>query len=234
MRKFEKVKRFSGIDIEAPIRKTERAACYDMVAAEDVVIQPYNPLMEALGAMLVQERITPEVQTMAQKVQDVQGADAVNQLVNSLLTCTTDEVAQLTKATGIKPTLISTGYKAYMEEDESLDLYIRSSSPLKYWLIMANSTGIIDGDYADNPDNEGEIFFQVINLLPFPIKIRKGEIIGQAKFTKFGVTDDDSSQEKAERQGGFGSTTVESEPNDWISEESAQIQEHGIDDEASW
>ena len=72
---------------------------------------------------------------------------------------------------------------------------------------MANGVGIIDSDYVDNPDNEGEIFFQLINLLPFPIKIRKGEIIGQAKFVKYQVTDDDAEQEKAKRVGGFGSTS---------------------------
>ena len=77
--------------------------------------------------------------------------------------------------------------------------------------MLANSTGIIDADYVDNPDNEGEIFFQVINLLPFPIKIKKGEIIGQAKFVKFAVTDDDFLVGKSDRVGGFGSTTEEVE-----------------------
>ena len=72
---------------------------------------------------------------------------------------------------------------------------------------MANSTGIIDADYADNEDNEGEIFFQVINLLPVPLKISKGEIIGQAKFVKFEKTENDAEQEKMDRNGGFGSTS---------------------------
>lgn len=211
MFKFEKVKRFENVEIAAPIRKTEHSACYDMVAAEDVIIQPYAPMVNTLGDIVSQNRITDEARTMAQRIADTQGEEAVNKFVNSLMTCTIDEVAQLTKATGLKPTLISTGHKAYMEDGYSLDLYIRSSSPLKYWLIMANSTGIIDGDYADNPDNEGEIFFQVINLLPFPIKINKGEIIGQAKFVKFEVTVDDNKQEKYKRVGGFGSTTVAEE-----------------------
>ena len=85
--------------------------------------------------------------------------DIAQQMVDTLATCTIDEVSALTKQTGFKPTLIPTGYKAYMDDEYSLDLYIRSSSPLKYWLILANSTGIIDADYVDNPDNEGEIFF---------------------------------------------------------------------------
>ena len=74
---------------------------------------------------------------------------------------------------------------------------------------MANSTGIIDADYVDNPDNEGEIFFQVINMSPVPIRIRKGDIIGQAKIVEYELTHDDEEQEKAERMGGFGSTTKE-------------------------
>lgn len=209
MRKFEKVARFADVELVAPIRKTERAAAYDMAAAEDIIVQPYLPMMDSLGQILAQQRITEDVQNMAQRVAESQGQEGVNQFVNSIMTCSIEEVGALTKSTGLKPTLISTGYKAYMEDKESLDLNIRSSSPLKYWLIMANSTGIIDGDYADNPDNEGEIFFQVINLLPFPIKIKKGEIIGQARFIKHEYTDDDASQEKIERQGGFGSTTEE-------------------------
>lgn len=64
---------------------------------------------------------------------------------------------------------------------------------------------IIDADYADNPDNEGEIFFQVINFSPFPIIIKKGEIIGQGIIQKYYTTDDDNAT--GDRLGGFGSTT---------------------------
>ena len=207
MFKFEKVSRFEGVDIAAPIRKTENSACYDMVAAEDTIILPYSASVNVLGQMVQQQRLSEEVIGVIQKVIENQGEEAADQMIGSIMTCSLDEVSELTKITGIKPALVPTGYKAYMDKGYSLDLYVRSSSPLKYWLIMANSTGIIDADYVDNPDNEGEIFFQLINLLPFPIKIRKGEIIGQAKFVKYQVTDDDAEQEKAKRVGGFGSTS---------------------------
>ena len=207
MFKFEKVSRFEGVDIAAPIRKTENSACYDMVAAEDTIILPYSASVNVLGQIVQQQRLSEEVIGVIQKVIENQGEEAANQMISSMMTCSLDEVSELTKITGIKPALVPTGYKAYMDKGYSLDLYVRSSSPLKYWLIMANSTGIIDADYVDNPDNEGEIFFQLINLLPFPIKIRKGEIIGQAKFVKYQVTDDDAEQEKAKRVGGFGSTS---------------------------
>ena len=207
MFKFEKVSRFEGVDIAAPIRKTENSACYDMVAAEDTIILPYSASVNVLGQIVQQQRLSEEVIDVIQKVIENQGEEAANQMISSIMTCSLDEVSELTKITGIKPALVPTGYKAYMDKGYSLDLYVRSSSPLKYWLIMAHSTGIIDADYVDNPDNEGEIFFQLINLLPFPIKIRKGEIIGQAKFVKYQVTDDDAEQEKAKRVGGFGSTS---------------------------
>ena len=209
MFKFEKVKRFEGVDIPEPVRKTKNAAAYDMVAAEDVVVMPMSRLTIDLGNIVADKKLTEEVQQIIQKMVSEGKQDIAQQMVDTMVTCTIDEVSALTKATGFKPTLIPTGYKAYMDDDYSLDLYIRSSSPLKYWLIMANSTGIIDADYVDNPDNEGEIFFQVINLLPFPIKIQKGEIIGQAKFVKFAVTDNDYEIEKDIRVGGFGSTTEE-------------------------
>jgi dUTP pyrophosphatase len=36
---------------------------------------------------------------------------------------------------------------------------VRSSTPKKKGLILANSIGIIDEDYYNNPDNEGHIMF---------------------------------------------------------------------------
>ena len=64
---------------------------------------------------------------------------------------------------------------------------------------------IIDADYVDNQDNEGEIFFQVINLSPFAIQIKKGDKIGQGVIKQYCITDDDNAC--GERTGGFGSTT---------------------------
>jgi dUTP pyrophosphatase len=83
-----------------------------------------------------------------------------------------------TKATKYRPTLVSTGMKCKLDPGTFLQLSVRSSSPLKYWLMLANGVGIIDADYYNNPDNEGEIFFQIYNLSPFNIQIKKGEAIG--------------------------------------------------------
>lgn len=68
---------------------------------------------------------------------------------------------------------------------------------------------IIDADYYANPDNDGEIFFQVINLSPSKIYLKKGDIIGQGIIKKYVTVDEDDTT--AERTGGFGSTTIEGE-----------------------
>lgn len=108
---------------------------------------------------------------------------------------------------GDKPTLVKTGLKAYMQPDEVLCLYNRSSNPGKKGLIMANSVGIIDADYYGNPDNDGHFMFSFINIKDEDIQIKKGDAIGQAIFQKYLVVDNDIST--GERMGGFGSTNKE-------------------------
>ena len=104
----------------------------------------------------------------------------------------------------LKPVLVPTGIKSYMEDDEVLYLYNRSSNPLKRLLFLANGVGVIDSDYYENKDNDGHIMFQFINLLPFDITLKKGEKIGQGVFSKFLKTDSDNAN--GSRVGGFGST----------------------------
>ena len=89
---------------------------------------------------------------------------------------------------GMAPTLIKTGIKAYMQDDEVLMLYNRSSNPKKKGLILANSVGVIDKDIKEED-----------------VTIKKGEAIGQGVFQKYFVTDDDVAE--GERIGGFGSTS---------------------------
>ncbi len=105
---------------------------------------------------------------------------------------------------GMKPTLIKTGIKAYMQEDEVLILANRSSNPGKKGLILANSIGVVDKDYYGNPDNDGHIMFAFFNIKEEDIEIKKGECIGQAIFQKYLITDNDVVE--GERKGGFGST----------------------------
>ena len=106
---------------------------------------------------------------------------------------------------GMNPTLVKTGLKAFMQNDEVMLLYNRSSNPKKKGLVMANSVGIIDADYYENPDNDGHFMFAFFNIKAEDIEIKKGECIGQAIFQKFEVVDNDNAE--GERTGGFGSTS---------------------------
>lgn len=105
---------------------------------------------------------------------------------------------------GQKPTLVKTGLKAYMQPDEVLILANRSSNPGKKGLILANSIGVVDSDYYENPDNDGHIMFAFYNIKDEDILIKKGDRIGQAIFQKYLIADEDIAG--GERTGGFGST----------------------------
>lgn len=187
MAKFEKVNRFSDIDINLPERKTADSAGYDMEVAEDIIIPSHHNLMEIMNSIIPQNVILD-----------------TNEVVHN--TFTLDEIANITKTLKTKPTLVSTGMKCKLEPGTYLELSVRSSCPLKHWLILANSVGIIDADYYNNPDNEGEIFFQMINLSPFDIVLRKGDVIGQGIIKPYLTTEDDNAS--GQRIGGFGSTSA--------------------------
>jgi dUTP pyrophosphatase len=178
MAKFEKVSRFADVDLAMPVRKTAHSAGYDFVVAEDIVLEPYASQINKLFPLFAP---MPNFMTL-------------------------DEMAKVSKETKGKPTLVSTGMKCKLEPGTYLELSVRSSTPLKYWIIMANSVGIIDADYYNNPDNEGEIFFQLINLSPVKIELKRGDIIGQGIIKQYLTTEDDMAA--GERIGGFGSTNV--------------------------
>ena len=115
-----------------------------------------------------------------------------------------ENVETLVKSRGVKTTLIPTGIKCHLPEGYYLQLSLRSSTPNKHWLILANPPGIVDADYYNNPDNEGHIYFQVINLLPFDIILPAGTKFGQGIVLPYCITENDNSN--SIREGGFGST----------------------------
>ena len=199
MVKFEKVSRLADADFNLPVRKTANSAGYDFEVAEDIVIPPYTELFRFLSEHITQVAMLDE----NNHIKDDKG-NLVSVRVNPM---DLKEIGDMTKTYNAKPTLVSTGVKCYLDPGTYLELSVRSSTPLKYWLILANSVGIIDADYADNPDNEGEIFLQLINLGPAPVYLHKGDIIGQGIIKKFEITDDDTAE--GERTGGLGSTTKE-------------------------
>ncbi|MBM7708953.1 dUTP diphosphatase [Enterococcus lemanii] len=119
----------------------------------------------------------------------------------------TRKIGQESDNKKLKPTLVPTGIKAYMGDDEYLQLANRSSNPLKRFLSLANGIGVIDSDYYNNTDNEGHIMFQFTNFGLTDMVIKKGERIGQGIFLPFLKADQD--QTTTERTGGFGSSNQE-------------------------
>ena len=103
-----------------------------------------------------------------------------------------------------KPTLVSTGVKAYMQTGELLKLYNRSSGPTKSYLIVSNGVGVVDKDYYGSKDNDGHIMFQFLNFGITDRVIKPGDKIGQGIFEQFLLADNDNAT--GERSGGFGST----------------------------
>lgn len=102
--------------------------------------------------------------------------------------------------------LVPTGLKAYMQNDEVLMIYIRSSIAVKCGLMLMNNVGVIDADYYNNAKNEGHIFAPIKNLSGKTVFIKKGERVAQGIFQKYLLTDKDNFENGAKRTGGFGST----------------------------
>ena len=102
--------------------------------------------------------------------------------------------------------LVPTGVKAYMQPDEVLLIYIRSSAALKKHLMLMNSVGVIDADYYGNAENEGHIFIPLYNYGTEAVHIAADERIAQGIFTHYLTVDGDTAGHGGARSGGFGST----------------------------
>ena len=95
--------------------------------------------------------------------------------------------------------LVKTGVAARMQDDEVLELFVRSSLAYKQQVTLQNSVGVIDADYDPAPigvllRNEGQK----------PFVVKKGDRIAQGIFKKYLTTVNDHVE--AKRDGGFGST----------------------------
>lgn len=114
MAKFEVVSKYNPNEINLPVRKTSDSAGYDIEAAVDIIIPSYHAQMHKLEAEAWQSG-------------------------NSVFTL--DEMKNLTAAAKARPTLVPTGVKAKLDPGTYLELSVRSSAPLKYWLVLGNSVG---------------------------------------------------------------------------------------------
>lgn len=102
--------------------------------------------------------------------------------------------------------LIPTGVKCHMVNGWMLNIFPRSGLGFNYGVRLANTVGIIDGDYYNNKNNEGHIFIKLVNDAKFAkdLIIKKDTAYCQGIFIKYGIVSDDNVN--AERTGGFGST----------------------------
>lgn len=94
-----------------------------------------------------------------------------------------------------------------MPKNEFLSLHIRSSLGIKHGIILANSVGIIDSSYVNNPDNEGEICARFYNMSDKPFIVNRGDRLIQGIFQEYKVISHDEVQNKS-RLGGIGSTKI--------------------------
>ena len=101
--------------------------------------------------------------------------------------------------------LVWTNIKAYMAEDEVLQLHVRSSVGIKKGLMLKNVTGIVDSDYYSNTWNDGNIGLALRNTTDEAVVIQKGERLVQGIFMKYLTVDNDTFL-KDERTGGIGSS----------------------------
>ena len=101
--------------------------------------------------------------------------------------------------------LVWTDVKAYMQDNEVLMLYVRSSIGVKKGLVLSNGTGIIDSSYYSNIDNDGRIGISLFNTSNKEAVILAGERIAQGVFMQYLAADEDYVLNK-ERTGGFGSS----------------------------
>ena len=109
-----------------------------------------------------------------------------------------------------RPVLVRTGVKAKLAPNQVLILANRSSNALKRNLIVPNGVGIIDADYYNNPDNEGEIMGMFSLIYGEKHLIHRGDRIMQGIITTYDRVDNDNAS--GVRAGGFGSTN---DPDGW-------------------
>lgn len=99
--------------------------------------------------------------------------------------------------------IFKTGIKAYMNSDEVLMIYVRSSVGIKRGVVLTNNTAIIDSDYFNNSDNEGHIMLALYNNTDKEVVIKDGERVAQGIFVRYYTVGDTVDNV---RQGGIGST----------------------------
>ena len=88
--------------------------------------------------------------------------------------------------------------------DHMLLITVRSSTPRRTGLRLANGVGIVDQDYA-GPDDE--IHIEVWNPTSAPVVVQRGDRIAQGVFVRIAQAEWDEQDSTGQpTRGGFGST----------------------------
>lgn len=101
--------------------------------------------------------------------------------------------------------LVFLDVKAYMQKDEVLEIYIRSSLAVKQGVMLSNNVGIVDASYYNNPGNDGNIAIALVNTSGRAVELKKDDRIAQGIFKKY-LTIDNDEVLSDERIGGVGSS----------------------------
>lgn len=99
--------------------------------------------------------------------------------------------------------LLPSGIRANIDSAFVLSIFPRSSLGMRYQLMLANTTGIIDADYY-HAANEGHIQFPLINRGQTEFVCQKGERIVQGLFLAYYLAEEE--EVTTVRSGGFGSS----------------------------
>ena len=102
--------------------------------------------------------------------------------------------------------VVWTNIKSYMQQDEVLMIYVRSSIGIKRGLTLSNGTGIIDSDYYSNEGNDGNIGICLSNNTAEDVVLAAEERIAQGVFLTYLAADGDTITET--RIGGIGSSNA--------------------------
>lgn len=122
MAHFEKISSFADVELNMPSRGTARSAGYDFEVVEDTVVPSYLDMMKYIDKIV--EEAPEDKRPQPGQVFPL------------------DEINKFMKQVGVKPTLVPTGMKCKLAKNEYLELSVRSSTPLKHWLILANGVGM--------------------------------------------------------------------------------------------
>lgn len=177
-------------NVRLPEYSTSHSAGADFFCAKEVTIPSiWSMIFSSLGA----------------KAED-KASKAFDSIMSGLGYTRKEADSENDKKADIVPTVVHTGIKANMFEDEVLEIYNRSSNPKKLGLILANSVGVIDADYFESEESDGEIMFAYFNFKPWSVTLKVGDKVGQGVFKKVLRPTKGLVIKNDTRKGGFGST----------------------------